>query len=430
MNTPGHATAQARFAADPDLLISVEGVGKRFCRDLKTSLWYGLRDVASELLPGRRARDGEDPPPLRAGEFWAVQDVSFELRRGECLGLIGANGAGKSTLLKLLNGLIRPDAGRITIRGRTGALIELGAGFNPILTGRENIFVNGAVLGLTREEVKERFDRIVDFAELRDVIDAPVQSYSTGMRVRLGFAVAAHMNPDVLLIDEVLAVGDAGFRSKCYNRIAELAERCAVIFVSHNMSHVARLARRSLLVHGGRVAFSGGTPEAINAYHALFAAGSPRLRHGSREVRTESIEFADAAGRATRTLDFGRGFAIRLLVRAQRPVGELVVNVVFQTFGQQVAAQCNNYVSPHAIAVDEPCELSVTMQIDCLTLNPGVYQISCLLMSADMTRHYDWLENALQLTVQGGRPAGGVLQFVPRWRIEVLPPRAAAAGDG
>jgi len=165
-----------------DVLVQAAGVRKKFCRSFKRSLWYGLQDMASEVL-GRQA--GHEC--LRPDEFWAVDDVSFELRRGECLGLIGHNGAGKTTLLKMLNGLIRPDQGRISMRGRVGALIALGAGFNPILTGRENIYVNGSVLGLTKAEIDAQIDEIIDVAEMRDFIDAPVQSYSSGMAVRLGF---------------------------------------------------------------------------------------------------------------------------------------------------------------------------------------------------------------------------------------------------
>src|SRR5688572_2013798 len=211
-----------------EVLVRVEGVSKKYCRDLKRSLWYGLKDTAADLV-GRSSSDG-----LRPDEFWAVDGVSLELARGECLGLIGRNGAGKTTLLKMLNGLMKPDTGRIEMRGRVGALIALGAGFSPILTGRENVYVNGAVLGLSKREIDEKFDEIVDFAEIGDFIDAPVQSYSSGMQVRLGFAVASHINPDILLVDEVLAVGDAGFKIRCYNKMFEIRDRTAIIFVSHS----------------------------------------------------------------------------------------------------------------------------------------------------------------------------------------------------
>jgi lipopolysaccharide transport system ATP-binding protein len=211
-----------------EVLVNAEHVSKKFCRSLRRSLWYGAQDVAGALVPWKRnrtrpssARGNGSMPDLRPDEFWAVQDVSFEVRRGQCLGLVGHNGAGKSTLLKILNGLIRPDAGVITIRGRVGALIELNAGFNPILSGRENIFTEAALLGFSKEEVAARFDDIVAFAELEEFIDMPVQNYSSGMRVRLGFSIAAQMEPDVLLIDEVLAVGDVGFRAKCLSSVIQ-----------------------------------------------------------------------------------------------------------------------------------------------------------------------------------------------------------------
>ncbi len=200
---------------EKETLVIVEHVAKKFCRDLKTSLWYGMKDLGSEFL----AHKPNDDIQLRPKEFWAVKDINFELKRGECLGLIGRNGAGKSTLLKILNGLIKPDKGRIEMRGRIGALIELGSGFNPILTGRENIYNNGSVLGLNKKEIDAVLDEIIDFSEIEKFIDTPVQYYSSGMKVRLGFSVAAHMKPDVLILDEVLAVGDSGFKIKSFNKI-------------------------------------------------------------------------------------------------------------------------------------------------------------------------------------------------------------------
>ncbi|TCK68810.1 lipopolysaccharide transport system ATP-binding protein [Winogradskyella wandonensis] len=231
---------------DNDILISVEGLSKKFCKDLKTSLWYGIKDLFLGVTGNRNNRE------LRPKEFWALKDINFQLRRGECLGLIGHNGAGKSTLLKILNGLINPDAGKVTIKGRVGALIELGAGFNPILTGRENIYNNGAVLGFTRNEIENKIEEIIDFSEIREFIDMPVQNYSSGMKVRLGFAIAAQMEPDVLIVDEVLAVGDVGFRIKCLNRISELLNKCAVILVSHSMPQIARICTNGILLDKGK----------------------------------------------------------------------------------------------------------------------------------------------------------------------------------
>jgi lipopolysaccharide transport system ATP-binding protein len=249
-----------------EILIDVQHVSKRFCKDLKRSMRYGFRDSL-------RAIAGKDATvtDLRKDEFWAVKDVSFQLKRGECFGLIGHNGAGKSTLLKMLNGLINPDQGTIIMRGKIGALIELGAGFNPILTGRENIYNNGAVLGFTRKEIDAKVEAIIDFAEIGEFIDSPVQNYSSGMRVRLGFAVAAQMEPDVLLIDEVLAVGDTGFAIKCLSRIAELQKQCAVIFVSHNMPQIGKICTSAMLMrHGKSVMHSSDIAEVIQSYYSEF----------------------------------------------------------------------------------------------------------------------------------------------------------------
>ncbi len=317
------ATSTSPLATHADeVLVRVEGVSKKFCRSLKKSLWYGLCDIAGELNPlarkaepkpkaetglsqklklGTEGPQAVDSPKLnsengslsafqnvsvsdfsraaardedlRPGEFYAVRDVSFELRRGECLGLIGHNGAGKTTLLKMLNGLIKPDAGRITMRGRVGALIALGAGFNPILTGRENIYINGSVLGLTKKEIDVKIDEIIDFAEIGEFIDTPVQNYSSGMQVRLGFAVATALDPDVLILDEVLAVGDAKFRNKCYNKIGKMHKNAATIFVSHSMDQVAQVCDRVLVMDHGRQIYSGDLSEGVAIYESLNRVG-------------------------------------------------------------------------------------------------------------------------------------------------------------
>jgi len=239
------------MADDTDILVEVKGVSKKFSHTLKQSMRYGLQDLAKSIFGFSNTSSA-----LREGEFWAVKDIDFTLRRGECLGLIGHNGAGKSTLLKMLNGLIRPDEGSITMRGKVGALIELGAGFNPLLTGRENIYVNGQLLGFTKKEIDGKLEAILDFAEIGEFIDSPVQNYSSGMKVRLGFAVASQMEPDILLIDEVLAVGDIGFRVKCLNRISELLHTCAVIFVSHTMTQVTRICTYGILLNKGKIKLS------------------------------------------------------------------------------------------------------------------------------------------------------------------------------
>jgi len=252
-----------------ETVVKVEGVSKKFCRSLKKSLWYGLQDLGREITGRRHGGNGE----LRPDEFWAVKDVSFELKRGECLGLIGRNGAGKTTLLKMLNGLIKPDTGRIEMRGRVGALIALGAGFNPILTGRENIYVNASVLGLGKREIEAKCNKIIDFAELGKLIDSPVQYYSSGMVVRLGFAVATALEPDIILLDEVLAVGDTAFRAKCFQRIGEILTNKGVIFVSHDQNQIARVCDRVIFLESGSTEYEGSVREGLTLYRlSVYAA--------------------------------------------------------------------------------------------------------------------------------------------------------------
>jgi lipopolysaccharide transport system ATP-binding protein len=247
--------------------IYCENVGKKFCRDLKLSLRYGIRDCLETITTLGRSKAGKRNLDLRPGEFWANRDISFELKAGECLGLLGRNGAGKTTLLKLLNGLLRPDTGKIEVNGRVGAMIALGAGFNPVLTGRENIFVNGSILGLSKRDINERLNEIIDFSEINDAIDAPVRTYSSGMYARLGFAIATCLKPDILIVDEVLAVGDTDFRVKCMKRMRSVIEEgCAVILVSHNMTDIRNIAAKSLWLENGEIAAYGDSASVVTKY--------------------------------------------------------------------------------------------------------------------------------------------------------------------
>ena len=257
-----------------EVLIKVDSVSKKFCKDLKLGLLYGLQDLSSGMFGSAKERE------LRKKEFWAVNDISFEVKRGECLGLLGHNGAGKSTLLKVLTGLISPDKGIIEMNGRVNALIELTAGFNPILTGRENIYNNGAILGLSNKEIRSKFDEIVAFSELEEFIDTPVQYYSSGMKVRLGFSVAVHTEPDVLILDEVLAVGDAGFRAKSFNKMKDVMKSAAVIFVSHSMPQVARICSEVLFMRHGKNCFYGDNiHKGIEMYFDDFKSESGKIEN-------------------------------------------------------------------------------------------------------------------------------------------------------
>ncbi len=246
----------------PETLVKVEHLSKKFCRRLKRSLWYGILDIGAELTGSKRNR-----VKLRKEEFWALKDVGFEIRQGELVGLIGPNGAGKTTLLKLLSGLIKPDEGTITIKGKIQALIALGAGFNPILTGRENIYVNGAVLGFSKKDIDRMIEGIVEFAEIGEFIDMPVQSYSSGMQVRLGFSVAVNLKPNILIVDEVLAVGDASFKRKARRKMMDLLHSgISVIFVSHNMAQISAITSRCIYLRDGKIVESGPSDRVTERY--------------------------------------------------------------------------------------------------------------------------------------------------------------------
>ena len=229
---------------DEETVISVEKVSKKYCKSLKKSMYYGAMDIGKNML-GLSSRSER----LRKDEFWALNNISFEVKKGETLGIIGPNGSGKTTLLKLLNGIFWPDKGKITIKGRVGALIEVGAGFHPLLTGKENVYINAAILGMAKKEVDEKFDEIIEFADIGDFINTPVKFYSSGMFVRLGFAVAVHCEPNILLVDEVMAVGDKEFQIRCYQKMHQIRKSgTTIILVSHN-EYTIREQTESLFIY-------------------------------------------------------------------------------------------------------------------------------------------------------------------------------------
>ena len=249
--------------ADSPPRVEVGGLGKKFAKSLGQTLRYGIADIAGEFLLG----DGGSAR-LRPGEFWALDDISFQVRPGEALAVIGRNGSGKSTLLKLLFGLIKPDTGDITLSGRMAALIELGAGFDPVLSGRENVYINASILGLPRAEVDEILPSIVEFSGLLDFMDTPVKFYSSGMRARLAYSIASNLSPDIFLVDEVLAVGDADFRQKCLRHMVRFVENGgSLVFVSHTANQIQLVCSHGLVLDAGRVQFKGTALEALDDYY-------------------------------------------------------------------------------------------------------------------------------------------------------------------
>ena len=422
----------------PDTLISVRGVSKKFCRSLKKSLWYGLQDMGRELIGGRQedttpqstvsSLQSPVSPGLRPGEFWAVNNVSFDLKRGECLGLIGRNGAGKTTLLKMLNGLIKPDHGSITMRGRVGALIALGAGFNPILTGRENIYVNGSVLGLTKREIDGKLEEIIDFAEIGDFIDTPVQNYSSGMAVRLGFAVASSLEPDILLVDEVLAVGDASFRAKCFRKLASLMNRgVATIFVSHDLASVQRISQIALWLKAGKVAEYGEMIKVTSAYSIWLDQKGPvqqdippnRERNqprcsGARIVRVEPV---NADGTVANKIHTGEELRLRFHYEVYAPLsGKIHLGLSLRT---QEEALYNTYVTQRDDVDIEPRQghSYVDLVFPELCLGAGEFWVSASVVDEMNIGIYDWNWNALRIEIHSPRPILGRFIMPHRWEL-------------
>lgn len=382
-----------------EVLVKVENISKKFCKDLKTSLWYGVKDLASGLSGNRNDRE------LRPKEFWAVKGISFELRRGECLGLIGHNGAGKSTLLKILNGLINPDAGKITIKGRVGALIELGAGFNPILSGRENIYNNGAILGFTKSEINEKIEAIIDFAEIREFIDMPVQNYSSGMKVRLGFAVAAQMEPDVLIIDEVLAVGDLGFILKCFKTIDEILPRTAVVFVSHSMPMVSRICSQIILMDKGEPKFQGeNVSKAIDLYYNRFIENSE-----SNVVYTDnSIELKEAYIEGLKPVEgryiipWGSSLEMRMVLRNISL--ENIPYISFAVYDKEQRGVAEVLpVGQNLSSVDSGKEMSFSFKLKNLYLSKGVYNITLTAASSQYANMNYKIHKVLTIQIEHER---------------------------
>jgi ABC-type polysaccharide/polyol phosphate transport system ATPase subunit len=309
----------------PSTAIEVTGLGKRY----RLGEDFGRYLTIRESLARRFGRRRDDSPAGR--DLWALKDVSFTIEEGETVGLIGRNGAGKSTLLKLLARITEPSTGVARMRGRVGALLEVGTGFHPELTGRENVFLNGSILGMSRREIAARFDRIVEFAGVERFLDTPLKRYSTGMELRLAFAVAAHVEPPILVVDEVLAVGDAEFQQRCLGRISELGQGGrTVVFVSHDMSAIQRLCARSIWIDKGAVEQDGPTPEVVRSYLASGLSGSTLVEFDpdqGGDVTLETVAVTDPAGRPLDVIRRRDPFTVRVAFTTRRSLPDLDVAI-------------------------------------------------------------------------------------------------------
>lgn len=386
-------------------IISAENIGKRYRLQHQAKQPYStLRDAltaqAKRLFGGSSVTD--DSHADSHDEFWALKEVNFEIQRGDVVGIIGRNGAGKSTLLKVLSRIIEPTTGRITLRGRVASLLEVGTGFHPELTGRENIFLNGAILGMSKWEIRSKFDEIVAFAEIEKFLDTPVKRYSSGMYVRLAFAVAAHLEPEILIVDEVLAVGDAEFQKKCLGKMRDVSGRGrTVLFVSHNIGAVSSLCSTAFLLRGGRIVESGPVTGVIAAYAAQSRPTSEGFHADGRRGQPTDCRIVDAwlviNGQRAGRVDWDSPFEIVVDVVAERDIAISTEYLIRDNNGLPIL------FSPTGLQQNVTLRLGsgrhrVTAACPALGLATGSYTIDLMLVESSV-RCFDYCESALRFEV-------------------------------
>jgi lipopolysaccharide transport system ATP-binding protein len=376
-----------------DPAIQVDHLTKEYTLGVRQRGYTTLREAVSGALsaPVRRLRGlARGGTQGRSRPFRALDDVSFTVAQGEAIGIIGRNGAGKSTILKMLSRITEPTDGTIAIRGRVASLLEVGTGFHPELTGRENVYLNGSLLGMRRAEINARFDEIVAFSEVEEFLDTPVKRYSSGMYVRLAFAVAAHLEPEILIVDEVLAVGDAAFQQKCLGKMQEVGQGGrTVLFVSHNMAAITRLCPRILLLRRGRLAFDGPVLDGVRQYladgsrpgglHWDLTGAARRLDAYGELARLRSLELAPEGGRT----DFHYGEALRFRVTfdALAALSHAGIGIgIEDLYGNRIAT-FNSHELDVVTAVGRGDVCTMTLHVPCPPLNPGRYTLSCAVTS-------------------------------------------------
>ncbi len=415
--------------------ITVENLSKRYTLGALQQETQ-LRDMLVNALraPFRRR------PPKEI--LWALKDVSFKVEEGEVVGIIGRNGAGKSTLLKILSKITYPTSGRVRTRGRVASLLEVGTGFHEELTGRENIFLNGSILGMKKREVDKKLAAIVEFSGVERFIDTPIKRYSSGMRLRLGFAVAAHLEPDVLIVDEVLAVGDAAFQKKCLSAMQDLrGGGRTVLFVSHNMAAVENLCSRGIWIANGQLHMDGPTHEVIEAYMASFASAdnaggeiTTDARRGSGEIRFTRVEFLSQTGEPQTVTRSGKGIIIRFHYNARVAVERPSFGFRLLTDMGTVVTDSSTWLHGMDIPHVPAGEGYVDLQIDMLNLLPGRYFLSLWLESLLQQRLFDSVENAIHLDIEESPVYNssrridnryGIVYFPQRWKLEGIGSGAA-----
>ena len=390
---------------------------------------YGtLRDEVAAVFRKVVSRQPKEASPASINrDIWALRDVSFEVEQGEAFGIIGPNGAGKSTILKLLAGIAAPNQGHIHVHGRIAPLIELGAGFHPELTGRENVYINGVILGMSREEVRRRFDAIVAFAELEEFLDVPLKKYSSGMYARLGFSVAIHTEPDVLLVDEVLAVGDWAFHVKCFKLMKDFLHRgTTIVLVSHNMDAVSELCQQSVLLNSGRVEANGPTSEAIAKYYAVCSQHHINYKpDGTKVARIDRLELLGLSHEPRNTFHAGEMALLRYWVifddEVISPEFGFFVRGSDQTFLVSTGSR-DLGVTMDRCASGSLYRVEFVFEVNLLE---GVYHIGAEVRDRHFKNYYDFTEKAVTMIVHEKYSHGGWVHLNPQCRVEPELPEAS-----
>ena len=389
-------------------------------RDVVGREIHNFARKAGDLARGRQIVQGDE-----IEEFWALKNVSFEVKQGEVLGIVGRNGAGKSTLLKILSRITEPTKGRVLLRGRVASLLEVGTGFHPELTGRENIFLNGAILGMTQREIRKKSDEIVAFAEVEKFLDTPVKHYSSGMYVRLAFAVAAHLEPEILIVDEVLAVGDSQFQKKCLGRMREVSSGLGrtVLFVSHNMPAVSALCERAVLLEGGSLVKSGPVDTVVKTYHARYQAGSEEFRVTTPALRWRGLQNRSALDglRNDENIIFDLGFE-----SGPEPISNLYVDCELIDEHDRRAVHCKSRFVRGPISVAANTRFVIRYVLRSPRLAPGHYHL--IVWAASRTKELCWVEHIDACRISAASPffSDAVLDevkgtTVPNFSVDIVP---------
>lgn len=392
-----------------EVLLEVQGLWKKYSRNLNASIHYAAKDLLSNAT-GRTDRNSD----LRDSEFWALREVDFSLRRGEVIGVLGHNGAGKSTLLKCIAGKLRADKGNVVRHGKLGHLLEMSAGFAPSMTGRDNVSIRGRLMGKRGRDLAHYIAQVEEFAEIDEFFDSPVQFYSSGMKSRLGFAASSVIEPDILIIDEVLAVGDLAFRMRCYERINELSRNAAVIFVSHSIGQVARLCDRGLYLEKGRVLFNGGVQQALELYQDKLGHHNEKKRGQVFNPELVALELLVGGSPYNCGQPIQYGSPLSLNVDISKLPTNAQVRVILRDAAQSVLMDWNSVRA--ALAWPERASL-LHVELGSAELSPGAFSIAVQIMSPDGVDHLS-LSEAVPFRVAGEYHYAVPIQRAAQWSFK------------